>query len=67
MWKNRQEKNKFWKEFKNNNTSLSSLLGNIKEVGSDVSGVSNHTQFATEPIKNDNQDDIKGSQFVIIK
>ncbi len=66
LWQDRQEKNKFWKEFKNNNTSLSSLLGGIKEVGSDTPSVSNPVQFTTKPIKDD-ENDIKGSQFVIIK
>jgi hypothetical protein len=65
-WKERQERNKFWKEFKKNNTSLSSLLGEIKETDSNISA-SNNINLAAETVKNNNQDDIKGSQFVIIK
>jgi hypothetical protein len=67
-WKERQERNKFWKEFKKNNTSLSSLLGEIKETGSgNISTSTNNIDLAAEAVKNNNQDDIKGSQFVIIK
>ena len=68
VWKNRQEKNKFWKEFKKNNVSLNSLLDEIKESdGKNINASIAPNDLPVEVIKKDVQDDEKGSQFVIIK